>query len=98
MAFRDRIGATIQRRRVDGEVWERSARSFHPNLCYIGGPDITSESGPKPVHRGAAEVIRYEELIAAGSEAEAKKRGVMRTEGKLYVVQDGDVLHILFNV
>jgi len=45
-----------------------------------------------------AEVIRYEDLIAAGSEAEAKKRGVMRTEGKAYVVQDGDVLHILFNV
>jgi GTP-binding protein YchF len=45
-----------------------------------------------------AEVIRYEDLVAAGSEAEAKKRGVMRTEGKTYVVQDGDVLHILFNV
>lgn len=45
-----------------------------------------------------AEVIRYEDLIAAGSEAEAKKRGVLRTEGKTYVVQDGDVLHILFNV
>jgi GTP-binding protein YchF len=45
-----------------------------------------------------AEVIRYEDLVAAGSEAEAKRRGVMRTEGKGYVVQDGDVLHILFNV
>jgi GTP-binding protein YchF len=45
-----------------------------------------------------AEVIRYEDLVAAGSEAEAKKRGLMRTEGKSYIVQDGDVLHILFNV
>jgi ribosome-binding ATPase len=45
-----------------------------------------------------AEVIRFEDLIAAGSEAEAKKRGTMRTEGKGYIVQDGDVLHILFNV
>jgi GTP-binding protein YchF len=45
-----------------------------------------------------AEVIRYEDLVASGSEAEAKKRGVLRTEGKGYVVQDGDVLHILFNV
>lgn len=34
----------------------------------------------------------------SGSEAGAKKRGVMRTEGKGYIVQDGDVLHILFNV
>jgi ribosome-binding ATPase YchF (GTP1/OBG family) len=45
-----------------------------------------------------AEVIRYEDLVAAGSEAEAKKRGLLRTEGKTYTVQDGDILHILFNV
>ena len=45
-----------------------------------------------------AEVIRFEDLIAAGSEAEAKKRGVLRTEGKQYIVQDGDILNILFNV
>ncbi len=45
-----------------------------------------------------AEVVKYEDLVAAGSEAEAKKRGLMRTEGKEYVVQDGDVLNILFNV
>ncbi len=45
-----------------------------------------------------AEVVRFEDLVAAGSEAEAKRRGLLRTEGKSYVVQDGDVLHILFNV
>jgi ribosome-binding ATPase len=45
-----------------------------------------------------AEVVTYEDLVACGSEAEAKKRGLMRTEGKGYVVQDGDVLHVLFNV
>jgi GTP-binding protein YchF len=45
-----------------------------------------------------AEVIRYEDLVACGSEAEARKRGLLRTEGKQYVVQDGDVLNILFNV
>ena len=45
-----------------------------------------------------AEVISFDDLVAAGSEAEAKKRGLVRTEGKNYVVQDGDVLHILFNV
>lgn len=45
-----------------------------------------------------AEVMRFEDLIAAGSEAEVKKRGQMRTEGKQYIVQDGDVLNILFNV
>lgn len=45
-----------------------------------------------------AEVVRYEDLVAAGSIAEARKRGLLRTEGKTYVVQDGDVVNILFNV
>ncbi|MGD9934157.1 MAG: redox-regulated ATPase YchF [Dehalococcoidia bacterium] len=45
-----------------------------------------------------AEVVRFEDMVAAGSEAEAKKRGALRTEGKQYVVQDGDILNILFNV
>ncbi|HCU99741.1 MAG TPA: redox-regulated ATPase YchF [Dehalococcoidia bacterium] len=45
-----------------------------------------------------AEVIRYEDLIECGSEVEAKRRGLQRTEGKDYKVQDGDVVHVLFNV
>jgi GTP-binding protein YchF len=45
-----------------------------------------------------AEVVRYEDLVQAGSLAEARKRGLLRTEGKTYVVQDGDVLNVLFNL
>ena len=45
-----------------------------------------------------AEVARWDELVEAGSNAELKKRGRLRTEGKGYVVQDGDVINILFNV
>ncbi len=45
-----------------------------------------------------AEVIRWDQLLEAGSEAAAKRRGWVRQEGKTYVVQDGDVLHVLFNV
>jgi GTP-binding protein YchF len=45
-----------------------------------------------------AEVIRWDQLLEAGSEAAAKKRGWVRQEGKSYIVQDGDVLHVLFNV
>jgi GTP-binding protein YchF len=45
-----------------------------------------------------AEVIRWDELLRAGSEAKAKALGIMRTEGKTYPVQDGDCLHVLFNV
>jgi GTP-binding protein YchF len=44
------------------------------------------------------EAIKYEDFIAAGSENKAKEAGKMRTEGKEYVVQDGDLLHFLFNV
>ena len=45
-----------------------------------------------------AEVISYEDYIKHGSEAKCRAAGVMRTEGKDYVVQDGDVMHFLFNV
>ncbi len=45
-----------------------------------------------------AEVVSYEDLIKYGSEAECRHHGIMRTEGKDYEVQDGDVIHFLFNV
>jgi ribosome-binding ATPase len=45
-----------------------------------------------------AEVIRWEDLVEAGSHAEAARGGLQRLEGKTYVVQDGDVLNIRFNV
>ena len=45
-----------------------------------------------------AEVVAYDDLMAAGSMAEARQRGTVRLEGKEYVVQDGDILNIRFNV
>jgi GTP-binding protein YchF len=41
-----------------------------------------------------AETIRWDNLLDAGSEAAARARGTLRIEGKEYIVQDGDVLHI----
>jgi len=41
-----------------------------------------------------AETIRWDNLLAAGSEAAARAKGTLRLEGKEYVVQDGDVVHI----
>jgi hypothetical protein len=41
-----------------------------------------------------AETIRWDNLLAAGSEANARAQGTLRLEGKEYVVQDGDVMHI----
>lgn len=45
-----------------------------------------------------AEVISYRDLESCGSLAEARRRGLLRTEGKNYIVQDGDVITFLFNV
>ncbi len=45
-----------------------------------------------------AEVIRWDDLVAAGSHSDARRQGLERVEGKTYEVQDGDVLNIRFNV
>ncbi len=45
-----------------------------------------------------AEVMAYEDLVAAGSEAALKATGKLRLEGKDYIVKDGDIVHIRFNV
>jgi ribosome-binding ATPase len=45
-----------------------------------------------------AEVIRWDDLVEAGSHAEAARAGLQRLEGKTYEVQDGDVLNVRFNV
>ena len=45
-----------------------------------------------------AQVIAYDDFISLGGETKAKEAGKMRAEGKEYVVQDGDVIHFLFNV
>jgi ribosome-binding ATPase len=43
------------------------------------------------------EVIRWDDLVAAGSHAEAARRGLERLEGKTYAVEDGDVLNVRFS-
>ncbi len=45
-----------------------------------------------------AEVIGYQELLDNGSIAAAKEKGLVRSEGKEYVMQDGDVVLFRFNV
>jgi len=45
-----------------------------------------------------AEVIAYEDYIAHNGEAPCRAAGVLRTEGREYLVKDGDVVHFLFNV
>jgi hypothetical protein len=45
-----------------------------------------------------AEIVSYDDLIAHGSMAECRKAGVLRVEGRDYLMQDGDVTNFLFNV
>jgi ribosome-binding ATPase YchF (GTP1/OBG family) len=45
-----------------------------------------------------AEVIPYDELLALGGLTEAKAKGRLRLEGKEYIVHDGEIVHIRFNV
>lgn len=45
-----------------------------------------------------AEVIKYEDFVALGGEAACRAAGKLATEGKDYLVQDGDIMHFLFNV
>lgn len=59
-----------------------------------------AESIHSDIARGfiRCEVIRWDDLLACGSHVEAARRGLQRLEGKTYVVEDGDVLNVRFNV
>jgi hypothetical protein len=45
-----------------------------------------------------AATVAYKDLVATGSMNAAKQKGLVRSEGKEYVVQEGDVMEFLFNV
>ena len=66
--------------------------------------DATAQDAAGTIHsdlaRGfiRAEVIAYDDLMAAGSMAEARKQATLRLEGKEYDVQDGEIVHIRFNI
>ena len=77
------------------------------------GPELRAWTVPRGAHapqaagkihtdmeRGfiRAEVISFKEFVAAGSSAAARDKGLIRVEGKEYLVQDGDILHIRFHV
>jgi ribosome-binding ATPase YchF (GTP1/OBG family) len=72
-------------------------------------PGPSTRAGPHPQAAGVihsdfqrgfikAEVVAIDDLMDAGSMAEAKARGRLRIEGKEYVVADGDVVEFRFNV
>jgi ribosome-binding ATPase YchF (GTP1/OBG family) len=44
------------------------------------------------------EIVSYDDLVKTGGINEAKKVGLYRSEGKTYIMQDGDIVNFLFNV
>jgi hypothetical protein len=45
-----------------------------------------------------AEVLSFDEFVSCGSEHAAREKGLLRSEGKDYLVRDGDIIHFRFNV
>jgi ribosome-binding ATPase YchF (GTP1/OBG family) len=77
---------------------EREARAWtleHGETALDAADEIHSDMARGFIR---CEVIRCDDLLACGSHAEARRRGLERLEGKGYVVEDGDVLNIRFNV
>ncbi len=79
-------------------VGDTEARSW--TLRYGETALDAAESIHSDIARGfiRCEVIRWDDLLECGNHAEAARRGLQRLEGKAYVVEDGDVLNIRFNV
>ncbi len=65
------------------------------SVAPVAGGKIHSD-----IERGfiRVEVIKYDDLISAGSEQAVKKGGNMQLNGKDYIIEDGDICHFLFNV
>ncbi len=79
-------------------IGDAEARSW--TLRYGETALDAAESIHSDIARGfiRCEVIRWDDLVESGSHAEAARRGLQRLEGKAYVVEDGDVLNVRFNV
>ena len=78
---------------VSGEMRAWTVRRGTPALKAAGKVHTDIERGFI-----RAEVIGYEDFLQAGSLALARKKGLLRLEGKTYPVQDGDIITFLFNI
>ena len=72
----------------------------YPTSCLLYTSPQTAGIIHTDFERGfiRAEVIKYDDYVALGSEKACRDQGKIGVEGKEYVVQDGDIMHFLFNV
>jgi ribosome-binding ATPase YchF (GTP1/OBG family) len=90
-------------RRIDEAMGRIVFFTIGEDECRAWGLDrgATSVEGAGQIHTDLAkgfvraEVVSYQDFHRVGSMKEAKSQGVYRLEGKTYVVQDGDIMHIL---
>lgn len=75
---------------------EVRAWTIRNGTCAVDAAEVIHSDIKKGFIR--AEVVSYDDLTAAGTYAEAKKRGTVRLEGKSYIVKDGDIVNFRFNV
>lgn len=75
---------------------EVRAWTIQDHTTAIDAAEVIHSDMKKGFIRG--EVLAYDDLMTAGSYPAARKRGTVRLEGKDYEVQDGDILHVRFNV
>jgi ribosome-binding ATPase len=75
-----------------GEDESRAWTTLRGATAPFAGRSIHTDFQQKFIR---AEVVSYEQLVEAGSFAKARERGWVRTEGKEYIVQDGDVVEFL---
>jgi len=72
--------------------------------CWLISRENTALDAAEVIHSDMkkgfirAEVLAYDDLMAAGTYQQAKKEGKVRLEGKTYIVQDGDIINFYFNV
>jgi GTP-binding protein YchF len=75
---------------------EVRAWTIHKGTSALDAAEVIHSDIKKGFIR--AEIIAYNDLMDAGNQAEARKRGTFRLEGKSYEVQDGDIINFRFNI
>ena len=75
---------------------EVRAWTIRKHTTAINAAEVIHSDMKKGFIRG--EVLAFDDLMTAGSYAAARKKGTVRLEGKEYEVEDGDILHVRFNV
>ena len=75
---------------------EVRAWTIRNGTCAVDAAEVIHSDIKKGFIR--AEVVSYDDLMAAGTHAEARKKGTVRLEGKTYIVRDGDIINFRFNV